>query len=120
MEYLLPMKIQTTFKVEISGSNIQPFIDVCSFGLFESFNIDYMRKTQSCISVCLSTTVQTVKPRNITFEYIERTERRFRNDFLKRISLFNSVVLCIKEKTEISFVSKAYPLSKKSVKQHKK
>ena len=119
MNYTKPFYIATEFHIEFKGTNFQPFIDCCKNDVFESFEIRYTRKSQSCILIKLSTTIQALSNKTIVPGYVERIERRFRCDFYKRISSFNEVVICIKETTIVKFTCPAYHLSKKSIKKTK-
>jgi len=119
MNYTKPFSIATEFHVEFNGQNFQPFIDCCRNNMFESFEIRYTRSNQSCILIKLSTTIQSSDRSRITPEFIVRIEKRFRNDFYKRISAFSEVVICVKETTIVKFSCQAYHLSKKSTKKPK-
>lgn len=119
MNYTKPFSIATEFHIEFKGMNFQPFIDCLKVGIFESFEIRYTRSDRSCILLKLSTTIQSVDGKRITPEYIERIERRFRNDLYKRISSFSAVVICVKETAIVKYTCPAYHLSQKSIKRPK-
>jgi hypothetical protein len=107
-----PLSIKTEFRFNIKREFINKISDSFEGGMFENLDIVYGRKETdgSCsVSYSLSTTIQSIRLKNITPDYVYRIEKKFKDKFFSRISMVkNKIEGEIKTSTTVTFIDKIY------------
>lgn len=107
IDYLKPLSIATVFKFTTNAENIPFILSSVKNSLFESVTMqtDYRGVR---IEYKISTTIQSMKLTSLNSEYFQRTEKRFRNEFFKRMQNIGMIMIDFSQKTNVSFCSCAY------------